>query len=316
MIRLKKMFQLMRLLNLGFIIATQLLFYYYAVNPVLEYYGVVQRVLTNSLLLLLVLSTVSVAAAGYMINDYFDVGLDHINKPGRVIVGRWIRRRTVILIHSILNTAGFLLGFYVGYRSGNFWLGTIPFFSSVSLWVYSTRFKKRFLFGNLLVSFLTALVVLIIGCYELSANALPAAARSKIIILMFLYGGFAFLVSFIREMVKDIEDRRGDYYHGAKTMPIVIGVRNTKWVAGAITILTMILLGRQELLHYASDTFYAMLYLDIFVQLPLLFVLILLINAKTKKQYHHISNLLKFVMLAGICSLPLINNLIGVVNLF
>ena len=316
MITLKNIFRLVRLLNLAFIVLTQLLFYYFIIIPIHNHFDSAGPVLSETLLFLIVSSTVLVAAAGYMINDYFDVGLDQINKPERVIVGRSISRRKIILIHSVLNIVGVLIGFYVAYVSGHFLLGFIPLLSSASLWFYSTRLKKTLLFGNLLVSFLTALVVLTVGWYELSAKGLPADLRSKMNTLMLLYAGFAFLVSLIREIIKDIEDRRGDFYHGAKTVPIVLGVKNSKWIIASLTITTMLLLGWQEILHYSSETFYAMLYLDIFVQLPLLFLIILLVNAHVKKQYHQISNLLKLVMLAGICSMPLIEEVIGVVNLF
>ncbi|MBN7811160.1 geranylgeranylglycerol-phosphate geranylgeranyltransferase [Algoriphagus sp. H41] len=165
-------------------------------------------------LYLLVFSTVIITAAGYMINDYYDVKIDYVNRPEEVVVGKGIKRRVVIFLHTIFNFAAIGLGWLVAPR-----VAAVDFFACFLLWLYSNRLKREPFVGNLTVAFLTGLSVYLVAFYY---------QKSELLVLT--YAIFAFFLNLIREIIKDIEDRPGDRKHGCRTLPIVIGFRRTKQV--------------------------------------------------------------------------------------
>lgn len=171
-------------------------------------------------LYLLILSTVIITAAGYMINDYYDVKIDYVNRPHEVVVGKGIKRRVVIVLHTVFNFTAIGLGYLIAPR-----MALINFFAAFLLWLYSNRLKREPFIGNLTVAFLTGLAIYLIAFYY-----------QKNELLIFTYAMFAFFLNLIREIIKDIEDRPGDRKHGCRTLPIVIGFRKTKQVIFAIAI--------------------------------------------------------------------------------
>lgn len=177
-------------------------------------------VLQDFRLYLLIFSTVIITAAGYMINDYYDVKIDYINRPEEVIVGKGIKRRVVIFLHTLLNFTAIGMGWLVAPR-----IAVVNFFACFLLWLYSNRLKREPFIGNLTVAFLTALSVYLIAFYY---------QKNELFVLT--YSIFAFFLNLIREIIKDIEDRPGDRKHGCRTLPIVIGFRKTKQVIFAIAI--------------------------------------------------------------------------------
>ncbi|MCC5939812.1 MAG: geranylgeranylglycerol-phosphate geranylgeranyltransferase [Lunatimonas sp.] len=181
-------------------------------------------VLQDFKLYLLVVSTVILTASGYMINDYYDVKIDYVNRPHEVVVGRGMKRRMVMTLHTVMNFVGISLGIWVAPR-----VGVVTFFAAFLLWLYSNSLKRLPFVGNMTVAGLTALSVWIIGYYY---------QRSELII--FAYAIFAFFINLIREIIKDIEDRQGDRKHGCKTLPIVIGFRGTKKVIFGIAAIFVI----------------------------------------------------------------------------
>src|ERR1700748_3592419 len=153
-------FRLIRWPNLVFIFLTQLLFYYFIQLP--SFGGVSPQyapALRPGLFYLLSLSSVLIAAAGYIINDYFDLHIDRINKPDKVVVEKMIKRRWAIIWHWILSGLGILIGFYLSWKLRNIFIGPSNLVCVLLLWFYSTTFKKKLLIGNVLISFLTAWVI-------------------------------------------------------------------------------------------------------------------------------------------------------------
>ena len=163
-------------------------------------------------LFLLSLSTVFIAAGGYIINDYYDVKIDYINKPDRVVIGKSITRRYAILFHIALSFAGIVLGFYLSWR-----IAGVNMLSVFLLWLYSNNLKRLPFVGNLTVAFLTGLAVFIIDVFYRTHNS-----------LVVIYALFAFFMTLVREVIKDMEDLKGDNSFGCKTLPIVWGIRKTK----------------------------------------------------------------------------------------
>ena len=184
-------------------------------------------------MLALSVSTVLITAAGYVINDYYDVKIDYINKPQRVVVGRFLKRRSSIVLHAWLNTIGILLGTWVSWK-----IGVIDFFAIGLLWLYSNQLKRLPLLGNITVALLTGLAVLIVFIFFRESIFLFAA-----------YATFAFFISLIREIIKDMEDVEGDKKFGCKTLPISIGIRKSKLVIYFISLIflaSVVLLLQQE----------------------------------------------------------------------
>jgi 4-hydroxybenzoate polyprenyltransferase len=198
------------------------------------------------LFVLLVLSTVLIAAAGNIINDYFDTRIDRINKPGEVIVGRTVKRRVAMTTHLVLSAVGLVLGAFVAWRSGQFKWVLIPAFAIGALWSYSTYYKRQLIIGNGLVATLTALVPLTVGLYEIpmlqrwfadppvivlpnGEQYLMEASVQELWYFTLIYTAFAFVSTLVRELQKDMADVRGDEAEGCRTVPIVWGM---KWARG------------------------------------------------------------------------------------
>src|SRR5262245_49502930 len=227
MTNLLSFLRLIRSANLFFIALTLYLVQYTIIKPFLAQAGLTPT-LSDLNFFLLVFATLLVAAAGYIINDYFDVEIDEINKPRKIFIDRTIHHRSAILLHQFLTGLGVLLALYVAWRAGNFKLGFIHAIIAAFLWFYSTGYKKRLLIGNIVIAFLSCLVILIVGLYEKQLfelkNVAELQAEYSIFVLLFYYFLFAFLLSLARELVKDAEDIEGDRRFGCRTLPIVIGV--------------------------------------------------------------------------------------------
>lgn len=302
-------FRLIRSLNLLFIVITQCLFQYCVIVPTLNKAGITPQ-LSLFHFSLLVLSSVCIAAAGYIINDYFDLNIDRINKPEKIIVEKVIRRRWAILWHLGLSLAGVLLSFYVGWKNNH---NLVLLFANVCcvflLWIYSTTFKKKLLTGNIVISLLTGWTVLVLYVAELDkffyTVNLPAvsSAVNRIFKLAVLYAGFAFIISLVREVVKDIEDMNGDLKYGCKTMPIVWGVNVSKVFAATWLVVLLAAIAVLQVYVMSYRWWFSIAYSVVFILSPLIVVLRKLYEARDVSDYHRISSWIKFVMLTGILSL-------------
>lgn len=234
-------------------------------------------------LFLLVLSTVFIAAAGYIINDYYDVKIDFINKPKRVVVGRILKRRGVMVAHSILNFFGISIAFYL-----SVWVGLISVGAAFFLWWYSNQLKRLPFIGNFFIGVLTGASIYLVGVYY-----------QQQVYLINTYAFFAFSITLIREIVKDMEDLKGDADFGCRTLPVLFGIRKTKvfvyiLIAAFIFIMFYLAnrLGNQTLIIYF-----------LILLLPILHFLFLLVKADTVRQFRTISNYCKVIMLSGILSM-------------
>jgi 4-hydroxybenzoate polyprenyltransferase len=253
---------------------------------------------------LLVAATVFLTAGGYVINDYFDIQTDLINK-GKAIVGTKIPRRTAMMWHNIFNIAGVAAGFYISWRSGYFWLGALFLVVSGLLYFYSASYKRQFLIGNLIVALLTAMVPLLVAFYEWPAlyryYIVNAVKLPDINIIFYWVGGFslfAFLTTLTREIIKDIEDFEGDVAYGRNTIPIVIGTLSAKIISVALVTITIALLYLTWYI-YINDNI-TLIYLSAAIVLPLLLVIYRLVFSSTKKHLHSAGRMMKIVMITGI----------------
>jgi 4-hydroxybenzoate polyprenyltransferase len=296
--------KLIRWPNLFFIALTQFLFVYCVIMPVFANSTAMPNV-RGLIFVLICVSSVLIAAAGYIINDYFDLNIDQVNKPDKLIVDKVIKRRWTIFWHIVFSLTGVALGFYVDYTTRIWLLGFSNALCVFLLFIYSTSLKRRFLIGNILISLLTSWVILVVAWCEYNHlikinSSLPA---DKILRDTFLYAGFAFVISLVREVVKDMEDIKGDRKYGCKTMPILWGMNATKvFVAVWLMVLTGVLIIIQVYaLRLGWDL--SVLYSLLLIIAPLIWMFKKLYSAKTAKDFHNLSSLIKFVMFTGILSM-------------
>jgi len=254
---------------------------------------------------LLCLSSVFIAAAGYIINDYFDLNIDLVNKPDKMVVDKIIRRRWTIAWHLILSSLGIAIGFYLDITTKVFLLGVANFICVLLLFIYSISLKRKFLIGNVIISLLTAWVILVLTWCE-NANIIntPRGLNvEKIIRETFLFSGFAFIISLIREVVKDMEDIEGDRRYGCRTMPIVWGINATKVFVAVWLVVLIATLVTVQIYAVHLQWWVSIVYCTLLIIFPLLWILRKLYTARTSKDFHTLSSLIKLVMLTGIISM-------------
>ncbi len=237
-------------------------------------------------LLLLSGSTMIIAAAGYIINDYYDVKIDLINKPERVVIGKQVARRYAILFHSILSIVGTAIGFLLNWK-----IGVINFFSAFLLWWYSNDLKRQPFIGNFVVALLTGLSIFLINILYHTYQPLVG-----------IYSIFAFAMTLIREIVKDMEDLKGDNTFGCKTLPIIWGMLKTKLL---IYFLMAVLFGSVIIINELYSQL-PLLYFFAFLFVPLVFLFARLVRADTKKDFYYLSQWCKVIMVLGIVSMVFI----------
>ena len=235
----KAIITLIRLPNLVFIFLTQLLAYYFIIQPAVVDTGKAPT-LPPFYVLLLSFSTVLIATAGYMINDYFDIGIDAINKPGRVTIEKIFKRRTIIFWHVLLNIIGLALASYIAFQFLLLRFALIQLLCILLLVFYSTTFKRKLIIGNFVISILSALTLVTMAFYEPNFELFNVHFQhSK---LLWMYVCFSFLITFIREIIKDIEDVKGDTVQNCQTIPLVWGILTAKKITYFFILLLAVLL--------------------------------------------------------------------------
>lgn len=302
----------MRIENLFIIAITQICIKYLVFEPI-NYFSS----FTPFLFSLSLISTILIAAAGYIINDYFDVKTDKINRPDAVVVDVTIKRRWAMVLHIMLNSIGLLIGIYLAIKCHQIKLILIQAISILLLWFYSTHFKKQLLTGNLIVSILTATIPLlpIVYDYYFSVNGsiielIAFNSFIKVLIIIVIgYSSFAFLTSFAREVIKDMEDFKGDVQTGCKTMPIVWGIITSKVVVFFTLIITIMFLLLASIKFFGEGELLAFYYIILALIVPICFMIFIIIKAKNSKQYKMASLLLKLIMLLGIVFMFIVNKM-------
>lgn len=290
--------KLVRWPNLLFIVLTQLLFYYCIYLPL---YQSPQ----TKLLAWLVTASVCIAAAGYIINDYFDLNIDQINKPDKNVLNKIISRRWAIVWHLIFSVFGIAAtAMAVGFSK---WYLIIANVVCVALlWLYSTSLKRTLLIGNVVISLLAAWSVLILFFAQVPFNEAFNSSNDvtlKYFRVAFLFGGFAFIISLVREAIKDIEDANGDAEYGCKTLPIYAGLRTTKiyitvWIVVLVAALIVL-----QLYILQFGWWLAAIYSAILIILPICYLLLQLRKARAVADFAKLSALTKLIMFTGILSM-------------
>ncbi|MFT7298714.1 MAG: 4-hydroxybenzoate polyprenyltransferase [Sphingobacteriales bacterium] len=255
---------------------------------------------------LLVMSTVFVAAGGYVINDVFDAEIDAINKPTKNIIGKSLSAKSGKTLSLVLSGVGVGMGFWVAMKTEIPMLGMVHLLTAGLLWYYSYIYKYMFLLGNVVVALISALVVFMIPLFEPALPMLWRNGQPEMVAAIFkiitAYSVFAFLLSLIREIIKDTEDIEGDEAQNCRTLPVVWGVLGAKISLITLTTVTITLLGYVQYLQYETGSVEVFGYILVLIQFPLIHLLLSLFRASEKKDFSYASALVKGIMLTGLFS--------------
>ena len=259
---------------------------------------------------ILVLATVCIAAGGYIINNIFDVETDTENKPENVIVGKFISETKAYNLYIGFTVVGVAMGFYLANLIGKPSFASLFIIIAATLYFYATSLKQSLLIGNFIVALLLSVSVVIVGIFDLY----PVTFEENRPVMGLLFGIlldyalFAFIINFIREIVKDLQDVSGDLNQGMNTLPIVFGVKKTTklvFVLGFVPIICIVYYINANL--FASGLLYATVYGLVFILAPLLYFSTKIWSAATSQDFQHLSTVLKWILFFGILSIGIIN---------
>ena len=304
---------LIRFKNLLMIGLIQIVLKFFLINAYL-----ISSALSDINFSIYLLSLISIVAGGYIINDIYDLETDKINKPNSRIINKKISTQSATKAYYILNLIGIMSGFYAAYQVNKLWLGFIFIFFTYSLREYSKNYKTTFLIGNLQVAFLTALSIITLALFDLVPKSITNENGSKMIFhIIILYAGFSFIISLIREIIKDLEDVKGDKKIGANTLAINYGLTKTKKLTTTLIFIPIFGIAYFQYFQYSvlSSTFsvelqywginfIAVLYTSL-LQILLIILLIKIRKSNTKSDFYFLSVICKIIMLVGILSIPL-----------
>lgn len=269
--------------NLAIIVLTQYFTRFFLIRDKPLSFSHLLEIIFDKNIFLISLSTVLIAASGYIINDYYDIKIDLVNKPDRVVIGRYVKRRWALAIHQIFNGLGILLGLLISRK-----VALVNLSAVFCLWLYANQLKRLAFWGNFMVAILTGFSLLILAVYY------PGHQKE-----VWVYATFSFFITLIREIIKDMEDVKGDEKHGCRTLPIIWGIARTKilvYVLIASFITTLFILATQLPNQRIAYIFLVMM-------LPVSLLTYKLVYADKPKDFAFLSDACKFIMLIGVLTM-------------
>ena len=305
-------FKTIRWINLVIIASTMVVIKFVLIEPLLGYKEIASQ-LSTSIFSLVVLATLLISAAGYVINDYFDLEIDKINKPEK----KHMSEKVLYVIYWVLNISGLAVAAYLYYYFQNSNILIFFIFVSGALWFYSSQYKQQLIIGNVIVAVLTAFVPFLVLWLEMYLIGQSFGHKLQILGISLTYvvwwvvgfSFYAFMLTLIREIVKDIEDFEGDRAFGCHSIPIAFGVGVAKivvWALLSITIVSLFYIYANFLREGITLT-----YIILLLVLPLLYAGIKLFAYKTAKELKQISVLLKIIMVFGLAYAFVAMHLLG-----
>ena len=284
MLKLFSMFVVVRGFNLALIVIAQYITAIFIMAPPSQS---LSQILLDRSLFALILATVGAIASGYIINNFYDSEKDSINRPHKSTLEQYVSQNTKLILYFIINFIVVVIASYVSFRS-------VLFFSIYifAIWFYSHKIKKMPIIGNLVSAILTITLFFAIFLYYKNYSG-----------LIFIFGFYLFLILSMRELVKDLENLKGDFSLEYKTIPVVYGEKIAKIMIVVLVTVNILVtgylvksydLGRMDYFFYGSVSL-------------LCIVTILVFLAKNQRQYVHIHNLLKLLILLGVFSIILLN---------
>ena len=269
--------------NLAIIVLTQYFTRFFLIRDKPLSFRHLLEIMLDKNIFLISLSTVLIAASGYIINDYYDIKIDLVNKPDRVVIGRYVKRRWALMINQIFNGLGILLGLFISRK-----VALVNLTAVFCLWLYANQLKRLAFWGNLIVAILTGFSLLILAVYY------PGHQKE-----VWVYAIFSFFITLIREIIKDMEDVKGDEKHGCRTLPIIWGIARTKllvYVLIASFITTLFILATQLPNQRIAYIFLVMM-------LPMGFLTYKLVYADKPRDFAFLSDACKVIMLIGVLTM-------------
>ncbi|MHC1708158.1 MAG: geranylgeranylglycerol-phosphate geranylgeranyltransferase [Bacteroidales bacterium] len=309
--QLKWWFRLFRWGNLLIIALTMILVRYALIHPLLG--KGIEFPLHQFDFFILVLSIVFIAAGGYVINDYFDLKIDRINKPDSLILGRHITLNQALAVHQVLSALAIIMGFYVGYKVGSIRIGGIQAIIVAVLWYYSYRYKRLLIWGNLVVAVISGTSILIVWLFEFFSLKQDVLAFGEAIPgfkfvnqFIFSYFIFSLLLSFAREIIKDITDIPGDKKYQCKNLPLNLGIIPAVWIANTLLIIIFLIIMLLQITFLPGFSKPLLIYSVILLDIPFVYLIYSLSKANENTDFQRHARFLKGLMLAGIVSMVFI----------
>ena len=297
-----KYLKLIRFQNLLMLAFMQLVFRYLFLKQ-----SYVDLALTDFNYILLIFATVCIAAGGYVINNIMDQDTDEIAKPQNRVVGVSISETVAYNWYIGLTIVGVGIGFYLSNVIYKPTFASMFILVATLLYMYATSFKQIPVLGNVVVALMLSTSIIIIGLFDI-LPAIDADNRFRMkeaFDILMHYAIFAFIINLIREIVKDLEDMDGDHQSGINTLPIAIGVQKTKIIVGVLTVISIGILA-----YYVNSNLfeldYVVYYAMVLIVGPLIYFGVKLMNAANKKEFHHLSLVLKIILFFGILSVAVI----------
>jgi 4-hydroxybenzoate polyprenyltransferase len=283
LLKIISIFSVVRGYNIGLVVLAQYLTSIFILahdTPMIE-------VLLDPSLFVLVLATVGAIASGYVINNFYDQEKDLINRPQKSILDHMVSQKTKLSLYFVINILALLFSSLISLRAGLFFAGYMFF-----IWFYSHKIKKQPVLGNLTSALLSITPFFAILLYFKNYN-----------LLIFVFGFYLFLILAIRELVKDLENIKGDLTLNYKTVPVVYGEKATKLMMSILIALNCLV--SVLLVFYFELRLMHSFFIGATVYLTLL--LFMIWNAQRQQDYNRIHNFLKLLILAGVFSILLLD---------
>lgn len=299
---MRTIFNMLRVPNLLIISFTFLMLRYMVFIPVYSAVAIAPGMSSVNFVVMIV-ATLIIAAAGYISNDYFDVITDRVNKPVKQYIGKQITPGLALSTALLLSLFSAFLSLWLTWKIKSWLPAALLLLALVVVWWYAIQLKKSFVWGNIAVASLSAGTIAMAWIIEKQCILIPAILSETITHIVTAISIFAFLLSLLREIVKDMEDMQGDKLIGSKSIPITKGIPFTKNVLVLIAAFTIVLLIVSQVFLFQYHSYVAITWLLIFVEIPIIWFAASLRKSQSKADYHKLSKSLKLIMLGGILTL-------------
>lgn len=304
----KEYLKLFRWPNLVIVALSMLFLQWFVINPFLSH----ESTLNIYQILLLIVAVLSVTAASYVINDFFDIKVDRINKPGGNMVERMKDDKAAVKLFFGLSVTGVLISFYLSLVVENFDLFWLFSGAIGLLWFYSKTYKCVPVIGNFVVAALSSFSFGVVWFFDFQyflKNSTDIYHVDKGLIISFkfvlVYMAFAFLTSWLREIVKDMEDADGDGKTGCDTYVVKKGIKPAKIFAMVLSVILMVLFVVSQI-YFLKINFKYMFGYFLFLEFFQLFIIKKIYESADIVDFSNLSDMIKLLMLSGILSMPVL----------
>ena len=315
---LNNIFKIIRWKNLAIISLSQIFIKFFFIDFFIQ-----KDQLLNENFIILLIVTILIAASGYIVNDIYDYNLDQINKPEKVVLGKFLKSRDAIIIYMLFNSLAIALSIFLCIKINQEIYILIFLLIIYCLWLYSKKLKKYKIIGNILIAFFISLSILNVPLF--SYKNILSDDRFFVFLIISIFSVLAFLVNVKREIIKDIEDIEGDKMHKVKSLPIIFGTKKAKLVTVIIGIILMFAISyiiTFQILILKSDLFldiggnqfsnpqiwganYISTIYMVIILIIFFYVELLILNATSKNNFTKVSKLLKVLMFLSLLIIPI-----------